>query len=897
MNCPGLARACGAGLFVVVALLSPAHAEPSGAEEGARITERPADALLIFELRLESLQLSDGVIGYRYPGGVLLPLGAVSAALDLAITVEVASGRAEGWILQEDRSFTLDVTRGIVRLGNHTEPLPPTGVEAHADDIFVDSELLSRWLPAEFDIEFSRLLVRVRPRETLPIQARLERERSRTRLTGRADAQEEELPEVPLPYRALSMPAFDVSTEYGRVRYGDHDAVDQGRYSVFMTGDLLYMTAEAFLAGDDVDPVSDARLRLGRKDPDGDLLGPLEATEFAVGDVLTPQIPLLTNGQTERGVLLSNFSLLRAADIDRTSLTGTLPLGWEVELYRDGVLLDFQADRGDGLYQFEDVPLLFGMNVFRLVFYGPQGQVREEIERVFIGPGLIRPGEHRYRFSASQRDVGLFDLEEENGGEELRGEGRYSMEYELGLADRLSATAGFASLPLGDGRRTYATAGLRGSVDGVYATADVAREDRGGWAAEVSAQTNVMGLNVLAGHGRFFDFASERENDGGVPLASRSNLRLDGFVPPGRLPYLSFGVEVGRETDESGRTDTVLLNRLGTRLGRVLASNTLRLDLDDDRGSDDALDGLFLVSGRMGSVSLRGAADYALRPVTALDTASVSGDWRIDNDIVLGVDVAREFADGHDTTVGVGLSRIFESVALGAQLRYVDSGDYRGTLSLSFSLGHDPQSNEWAMHSVKTAGRGAVSARVFLDRNRNGRFDAADEPLPGVRLRASGGSGARATDERGTAFVVGLPSHRRSRIWIDVTSIEDPYLVPVVEAVVITPRPAAVGMVEFPVVMTGEIDGTIYRQGPGGPRPLPFVEVELLDARGFVVQRVRAAFDGFYLFERVPPGLYVVRVGPEEATRRNLADEPWHRVMVDGDDPIVSGVDLYLAPN
>jgi len=94
----------------------------------------------------------------------------------------------------------------------------------------------------------------------------------------------------------------------------------------------------------------------------------------------------------------------RPTEFDRITLDGDLPIGWEVELYRNEVLLDFRVDQISGRYSFQNVPLLFGNNILRLAFYGPQGQVREELKQIRVGPEQIKPGEHRYRFAFNQQD-------------------------------------------------------------------------------------------------------------------------------------------------------------------------------------------------------------------------------------------------------------------------------------------------------------------------------------------------------------------------------------------------------------------------------------------------------------------------------------------------------------
>ncbi|WP_336139820.1 hypothetical protein, partial [Klebsiella pneumoniae] len=74
------------------------------------------------------------------------------------------------------------------------------------------------------------------------------------------------------------------------------------------------------------------------------------------------------------------------------------------ELYRNNVLIDTATTPQDGQYRFLNIPVEFGLNVFRVVLYGPQGQRREVIRQISVGDGRLSPGEFRYGFGTVQRN-------------------------------------------------------------------------------------------------------------------------------------------------------------------------------------------------------------------------------------------------------------------------------------------------------------------------------------------------------------------------------------------------------------------------------------------------------------------------------------------------------------
>ena len=59
----------------------------------------------------------------------------------------------------------------------------------------------------------------------------------------------------------------------------------QARYEVFAAGEVLKHSFDARLSSDNEGVPDSLRMRLYRTDPQGNLLGPLKATHYAVGDV------------------------------------------------------------------------------------------------------------------------------------------------------------------------------------------------------------------------------------------------------------------------------------------------------------------------------------------------------------------------------------------------------------------------------------------------------------------------------------------------------------------------------------------------------------------------------------------------------------------------------------
>ncbi len=896
VSATAFALALGLGAWATGTGAEPAPAAPESAPAVAQApyalapVERPPEDELVLELRFGRYVLSDGMIGYLSRGGLLLPLGGLADALEFAVVVDPAAGRADGWFIREHRLFFLDLARGEATVEGRKTTFPRALVEAHADDIYVDTALLADWFPIDLDFDLSQLSVEVASREPLPIEERLEREKAYAGL-GRGRPARPQYPRLDLPHRLLDWPAVETSSSVGYD--GGREGGVAADYNALIAGDFLYADGTLFLAGDDVEALSDARFTLARKDPDAGLFGPLRATEAAAGDVFTPQLPLTADQQEGRGVALSSFPLSRPSEFDRTTLRGDLPLGWEVELYRNEVLLDIRRPTPEGRYEFADVPLLFGLNVLRLVFYGPQGQRRDETQRLFVGPGQVRPGEQHFRVAVNQQDEDTIPVGDDAAADELQGEMRYVGEYELGVTQEVSLAAGVASLPLDDGRHSYAGLGLRASALGSFLRADVVRDFAGGTAAQVAVQTDLFGVNVLAEHARFFDFVSERAEADSDPVESATRLRIDGVVPEWLLPRLPFSLTAEVETRESGRTETTAQNRLSAFFGGVAVSNNLNFRLSGGGGvaSTSTLDGSLFVSGRLDGLALRGQVGYAVDPVTEFTNVELTADYAIDDDTTARVGVNRQLTGDHVTSFLAGAFRAFDRFALGFSGAYSDDGAFSAGLSLSVGFGREPRSGGVALRPRGLATNGAVSARVFLDRDQDGTYGPGDEPLPEVRFH---GHEDIETDADGVAFVTGLSAYQPRSVAIDPGSLADPYWVPVRDGVEVVSRPGKTALVDFPVTTSGEIDGTVFLRRGETLTEIANVQLQLVNASGEVVAETKSAFDGFYLFQFVRPGRYAVRVAPEQVERLRLLPPPPAEAEIGPDGDVVAGLDLVL---
>jgi hypothetical protein len=165
---------------------------------------------------------------------------------------------------------------------------------------------------------------------------------------------------------------------------------------------------------------------------------------------------------------------------------------------------------------------------------------------------------------------------------------------------------------------------------------------------------------------------------------------------------------------------------------------------------------------------------------------------------------------------------------------------------------------------------GMVHATVFRDLNDNGALDAGEPLEKGALITTGSRQSQRKTDAKGSVTIGGLTAYVPVPVGIDVTSLDDPMLVPKKALQVVVPRPGVPADVQIPLVGGGDIEGALIKSGELG---FEGVDVELVDGAGKVAGTARTDFDGFFLFERVAYGSYTIRVSAASAAAAGIAPD------------------------
>ena len=826
---------------------------------------------LLLEVRLDQHLLSDAVQAYQQGEDVLLPLGELARLLTIAIRTNAPEAQASGYILDQQRGFRLDLREHVVLLGERRERVDPALVRREGDDIYVASRLLAAWLPVGFALDMASLSLKVTAREKLPLQARLERQSKGGAAAADGAPADPGYPRVATPYRLASMPFIDQTIGLD-LRHGPASGSTQASLTSYLTADLLGTEAALYINTSRQARGPAARLTLGRQDPGAGLLGPFKARTVQAGSVVAPGVPNIALGSASgNGLLVSNRPLGQPMRFDRHKLQGDLAPGWDVELYFNDALVGFQQARPDGRYSFDDLALIYGANQFRLVFHGPLGQVRIERHSFLIEQSMLAPGEMVYS-AAAQRDDG--------------GRARALLQFDWGLAKRLSASAGLVRMAFDGAERRYANLGLQAYLDKFIVNAALVRAADGGSLSQLGMRTGVGGFAINASRSWTDSFFSDFYQAGADPVTLRDEVRIDGQL--GALPA---ALQARHERLVSGRQNRELAARISAyRYGTAL-SNSLRWQSAAGRKQAD---GLLQVSRRVAGVGISGQLQYVLEPDAALAALAVSADKHLGTGYQVNLGVARTFGE-HHTRFSAALNKSLGRFGLGINASYTHRGEYGVGVQLFIAAGRDPRRARWMTGAAPMAASGSASLRVFLDKNRNGIMDGSDTPIEGAGFLVNGSSQLARTGADGIAWLGRLGASQETDIALDGSTLEDPQWLALHKGMRFVPRAGKVSELEFAVGITGEIDGTTWQLADGARRPAGDLELQLLDGAQQVVASTSSGPDGYYILPGIAPGRYLLRIAPAQLERLGLRSGASHEVLIDDEGNFVNGKDFTVS--
>lgn len=856
----------------------------------------PDGEILFLQVNLKHGLVTEDLILSKFSSGhMYLSLRDFFAALKLAVDVDVDAGTASGWYIRETYPFVLDFAAKQVETHRGVFDIKETNAFVEEGDLWVRYDILSEWMDFGLELEPAGSVLRVRPFQMLPMLEAIERRAWEARTGGVPPV---ELPRMDENKRLIDVPFADISLRATYDKDGEGNTETRRSYSGSMitAGDFAYGTLETISTYTRENKLNFFNATYEQESLEPDLLGPLKARRLELGAVGPAELPFVSDSGQNLGVRVTNIDPLRGTIRAATRIAGRGIPGWDIELFREGTLVEIQTIGEDGQYLFDDVSLLTDDTNFTLVFYGPQGEVREEKLTVPVDNDRLSKTGAVYDVAVRFNDTQIYnfrDIETED-----QDTLNITALYERPVGDKTAAFGGFETTQQDGERDTYLTAGFQTTVADSLLNGVLTVDDGGEQRADLTARRDFgdselrYSMNWQSEHFgvQAKDLRDDPDKDDSS-LSNTINYRGRTQLFSDQYDDFTYVANLNNRINDQGSIWRGT-GSLGLRLGRVNVNQNLRYETADYRDEDEFTAFTNVRTG-FGRNRFLLRAGYDLHPDAVLERATAEWERKIDDDLDLTLGIEREI----ERKLTTGSARIdwrTPYAFISPSIRYNSDNDIQAVLNTRFGLSYDKQGQVIHATNENISARGGLSVLVYVDHNGNLIYDEGDEPVPDVRITLPQNSVNMTTGAEGYAFSPELRENIVTDVKLLTESLQDPFWIAAREGHSVVPREGYIYEMEFPVHVAGEMDGIVYERYPDGAKiPRRGVTLHLYDMEGRSELSVRSGPDGFYLFNLIPPGQYLL-VADERTVPDNMARPKPQKVEIGYDGTIIYGRNIYL---
>lgn len=774
---------------------------------------------------------------------IYLPVAEIFSYLRVRIDSLSEDFQLSGYLFDKSRSFRIDGVNRRVEVEGTVQPLDANQMFRDGKRIYLRSDLFGELFGLRCTFDFGTLEIRLSTDYELPAVREIKREEAR-RAMGRLYDAESFDKSVAGDRSLLRLGVADWSVAGVLDSMGQADV----SYALDLGGELFGGAFTVHLEGENDSLAGLETLPWDWRYVDNDFT---PARQILLGKIpsMLPE-PFAASGL---GASVTNRSTIVRTTYGVYVFQDRTEPEWDVELYVNNQLVDFTTADANGMYRFE-IPFHYGSTPVTLRFFGPYGEETTMEKTLRVPLTMLPGGEVEYTIAG-----GL--LEGEGSGLFVHAKG------EVGVNSMLT---------------------VGGGVYGVQYNAPES------WYPYVTGAARLTNSLFLSG--------KYSPSTGGEGLLNwvtpmRGTVEL-GYRRGPRFVTQTVGGEISREIEEK-RTLSVSMPVpfAGTAQFRVvdnvvsfghtvqgegtLATRIVGIPLTVDvQGEWIGAEAWSLGSFRAGLRTLVRPWQLAsVRPSVELDLSTMritSGRLELERQIAGGLWASMTLVHGFGkgsastgTTAQLGVRLDLPFAHTSSTARY-DNGGTSYTTSASGSIAYDNQDGTFLAGDRRAMDRASLTVRPFLDLNGNDTLDAGEPLVPELDVAVAGGLVRRSASDS-TIHVLGLEPHRPRILTVDESSLPEISWKPKYKAWKVIPRPNRFETMDVPIVVVGEVSGTVVQSGGKGGMQGLLVRFQQLDGT-FVGSTITYEGGEFY-FMGLPPGHYSASLDKEQMRILGLSPE------------------------
>ena len=848
--------------------------------------------LLILKPRIgEGLFIDSQIGAIQQNGKLYFSFRELCDGLSFPLKVNTENHTAQGWYIREDFNFIMDLKQGLVISRGEQFAVTEDDWFPQDGEVYISAEKIYEWMKIEAELNVGALLVDFAGDEPFPIEDKIAR-RKRAKDEGIEVSTTPVLPRLETPYALADGRTMSFRASHG-ITKNHHDVMrSRRRVDVQTAGDFLGHSMKTFSNHTPENGIENFTFNMSRESDTPDLLGPLHARRYEFGDISPVNLPLAGGGEQELGARITNNPRGDIAGSARRTFEGVVAPDWDVELYAGDQLIDFQTVDATGRYRFVDVDLYSGDNDFRLIFYGPQGEVREELVTIPVDLDEIGKDGSLYDVSLSFANTQTYQFTPEE--DEDANTPHLVMSYERGITNGLSVDAGIRAYQSEGEFKGLARAGAAVRIGKNLLNASVITDE------ELETAVELIGRRSLGEHDLRVASVFRTSHFSTTNLAGKANTNdyqmslrgplFDFFGTP--FTYSTDHQYIKNADDGYNIRDKVAFSQ---RIGRFTLGQAVEFARNaSTEESEQSLVASFSARTSIGKTRLRGGLDFMMQPDGQWQGANIEISRPITKTVTATLGIDR--AANPDKTAGeLSVNWTNKYATVSPRITYNTDHDMTATISVSSGLMYDNKSQKIVVRRDGLTNAGQVRAFVYFDKDGNMKFDGDDEVLPDTRVTSVQVSRSEITNDKGIALITNMPEYEPTDVIVDASTFSDPYFVSGFEGLSVLPRAGKVVNIDFPVHLSGEMDGTVLKPDPlRGATPASGLRIYLINNRGDIVLSSVSAFDGYYVISVVPPGDYLLMVKPDDLDGTNLRQPRPQKIHIGYDGRVLAEQNITL---
>ena len=572
------------------------------------------------------------------------------------------------------------------------------------------------------------------------------------------------------------------------------------------------------------------------------------------------------------GVQLTNTSTSYRRSFGSYTLSNFTGPGWTVELYVNEALVDYTTADASGFFTFQ-VPLVYGNSILKLRFYGPYGEERTNEENISI-PFNFLPL-HEFEYTAS----GGFVQDSLNSVFS-----RIQTNY--GLTRKVTVGAGVEYLSsISNGKTTmpFVNASLRLAPNMLFSgeyTHDVRARGILSYRMPSNLQLEMNYTRYKEGQKAIiYNFKEERKVMISKPFVTRkfslfTRFTLNQIVLP-----------------ESQYTTTEWL--ISGALFKVGTNFTTYAIFQPDT-KPFVYSNLALSFRLPGQILLTPQIQYEYNS-NRLMTARCDASKYMFRNVYLNATVEKNFINKiNNFTIGIRYDFSFAQIGLSA-LR----SNKLTTLvqSARGSLMHNGKASYTDASNRNRLGTGGVMVIPFLDVNNNGKKDAGEPRVYGLKVRSNGGRQINNLRDT-TVTITEMEAYENYFLQLERNSFDNiawQIKKPVISVMI---EPNQLRLIEVPVSIIGEVAGTVYQMVNREKKGLGRMKVCIFREDGTMAACVLTESDGYFNFMGLGPGKYTAELDKTQVHNLRMKVTPLtipFKISTNKEGDVVDGLEFITV--